>query len=106
MLIGTKGGEFRVTGGNDLPITPTNVDAKSETAYGSNFVHPVRVGAAILFCQRSGRKLRELAFSLDFDSYVAPDLTVLAEHIFPIGKTMRGDGLPAGSRSDPLGGPQ
>src|SRR4030095_5823357 len=31
---------------------------------------------------------RELACSLDFDSSVAPDLTVLAEHIFPIGKTM------------------
>ena len=89
LLVGTKGGEFRVTGGNDLPITPTNVDAKSETAYGSNFVNPVRVGSAILFCQRSGRKLRELAFSMDFDSYVAPDLTVLAEHIFPIGKTMQ-----------------
>lgn len=88
LLIGTKGGEFRVTGGNDLPITPTNVDAKSETSYGSNFVNPARVGAAILFCQRSGRKLRELAFSLDYDSYVAPDLTVLAEHIFPVGKTM------------------
>lgn len=88
LLIGTKGGEFRVTGGADLPITPTNVDAKSETAYGSNFVAPIRVGSAILFCQRSGRKLRELAFSQDFDSYVAPDLTVLAEHIFPTGKTI------------------
>ena len=89
LLLGTKGGEFRVTGGNDLPITPTNVDAKSETSYGSNFVNPARVGAAILFCQRSGRKLRELAFSLDYDSYVAPDLTVLAEHIFPIGKVIQ-----------------
>jgi hypothetical protein len=88
LLIGTKGGEFRVTGGADLPITPTNVDAKSETAYGSNFTQPVRVGSAILFVQRSGRKVRELSFSLDFDAYVAPDLTVLAEHLFPIGKTI------------------
>jgi len=88
LLVGTKGGEFRVSGGADLPITPTNVDAKSETTYGSNFVVPVRVGSAILFVQRSGRKVREMAFSLDFDSYVAPDLTVLAEHIFPIGKTI------------------
>lgn len=88
LLVGTKGGEFRVTGGADLPITPTSVDAKSETDYGSNFVQPVRVGSAILFVQRSGRKLRELAFSLDFDSYVAPDLTVLAEHIFPKGQTI------------------
>jgi len=88
LLVGTKGGEFRVTGGADLPITPTNVDAKSETAYGSNFVNPMRVSSAILFVQRSGRKLRELAFSLDFDSYVAPDLTVLAEHMFPQGKTI------------------
>jgi hypothetical protein len=85
LLVGTKGGEFRVTGGADLPITPTNVDAKSETAYGSTYVNPARVGSAILFVTRSGRKVRELAFSLDFDSYVAPDLTVLAEHMVPPG---------------------
>lgn len=89
LMFGTLGGEFRLTGGTDRPITPSNVDAKSETSYGSSIVDPIRVGAALLFVQRSGRRVRELAFSLDFDSYVAPDLTILSEHLFPRGKTIR-----------------
>ena len=34
-----------------------------------------------MFVQRAKRKIRELAFSTQSDSYVAPDMTILAEHI-------------------------
>jgi hypothetical protein len=31
--------------------------------------------------QRAKRKIRELAYNFDVDGYIAPDLTILAEHI-------------------------
>src|SRR6185503_7087122 len=77
----TYGGEYTMEGGNDLPLTPTNVKSRSPSVYGCNNVKPLRVGNEILFVQRAGRKIRSLAFSIATDTYSAPDLTVLAEHI-------------------------
>ena len=37
--------------------------------------------------QRARRKIRELAFNFDVDGYVAPDMTILAEHITEGGLT-------------------
>ena len=34
-----------------------------------------------MFVQRAKRKLRELAYNFDVDGYIAPDLTILAEHV-------------------------
>jgi hypothetical protein len=41
----------------------------------------MQVGPSILFVQRQKRKLREFGYSFQNDAYVAPDLTLLAEHI-------------------------
>jgi len=41
----------------------------------------LRVGSVILFLQRAGRKLREYAYQFDTDSFVAPNMNVLADHI-------------------------
>ena len=40
-----------------------------------------------MFVQRASRKVRELVYNFDSDSYQAPDLTVLAEHITDSGIT-------------------
>jgi hypothetical protein len=39
------------------------------------------VNDVLLFVQRNGRKIRELVYELNKDGWVAPDLTLLAEHI-------------------------
>jgi hypothetical protein len=36
---------------------------------------------AVLFLQRSGRVIREISFSAEAETYIAPDMTILAEHI-------------------------
>ena len=41
----------------------------------------MQVANVTLFVQRAKRKLRELVFDLNTDSYQAPDMTILAEHI-------------------------
>lgn len=77
----TYGGEFSMTGGVEKPLTPTNVQIKSQTVYGCAVARPVRVGSEILFVQRGGRKIRALGYRVDADSFNAPDISVLSEHI-------------------------
>lgn len=81
LLVGTAGSEFRVIGGGDSPLTPSNVDVKNETTHGSADVSPVRIGHKLLFVQRAGRKIREIGYAFDSDSFLAGDLTTLADHL-------------------------
>ena len=82
LLVGTSGGEFAVRAGSlDAPISPTNTQIKRQANYGSADIQPVTTGNVALFVQRSKRKIRELVYDFNTDSYVAPDMTLLAEHI-------------------------
>lgn len=82
LIIGTAGGEFAVSGGGtDIAITPTNILIKKQSNNGAANVDALAVGNATIFLQRAKRKLRELAYNFDVDGYIAPDLTILAEHI-------------------------
>jgi len=88
LIIGTAGGEFAVSGGGtDSAITPTNILIKKQSNHGAANVDAIAVGNATLFLQRARRKIRELAFNFDVDGYVAPDMTILAEHITEGGLT-------------------
>jgi len=88
LIIGTAGGEFTVSGGGtDSAITPTNILIKKQSNHGSANVDAVSVGNATLFLQRAKRKIRELAYNFDVDGYIAPDMTILAEHISEGGLT-------------------
>ena len=88
LIIGTAGGEFTVSGGGtDSAITPTNILIKKQSNHGSANVDAISVGNATLFLQRAKRKIRELAYNFDVDGYIAPDMTILAEHITEGGLT-------------------
>jgi len=82
LLVGTSGGEFAVSAsGTTEPISPTNAQIKRQSSYGSMNIQPVNVANVTLFVQRAKRKVRELVYDFNSDSYFAPDLTLLAEHI-------------------------
>jgi hypothetical protein len=82
LIVGTSGGEFAVSAsGTTEPISPTNAQIKRQSSYGSTSAQPVPVGNVTLFVQRAKRKVRELVYDFDSDSYYAPDLTLLSEHI-------------------------
>ena len=88
LIIGTTGGEFTATASSTSePITPTNIQIKRQSAYGSANVDVIPVANVTLFLQRAKRKLRELVYDYNVDSYVAPDLTILAEHVTKSGIT-------------------
>lgn len=91
LTIGTWGGEFTVRSGTtNQPIAPDSIRVVRESTYGAVRVPPIPIGSAILFVQRGGRRVRELVYNLEEDHLVAPDLTLLADHVtYPSIKEMK-----------------
>ncbi len=85
LIVMTTGGEYSVSSGNASAITPTNISIIKQSNYGSAGVDALSIGNATIFLQRAKRKIRELAYNFDTDGYVAPDLTILANHITETG---------------------
>jgi len=81
LIAGTVGGEFVVSAGTSQPITPTNIQIQRQTSYGCANNDAVQISNVTMFIQRAKRKIRELTYSFDFDSYVAPDMTILSENV-------------------------
>lgn len=82
----TFGSEWILKGGIEKAIAPTNIQADEETAYGSSPARPVRIGGEVIFVQRGGKRLRAIGYRVENDSFNAPDISILSEHI-------AGDGL-------------
>jgi hypothetical protein len=99
LLIGTTGGEWQTKASSITePITPTNLVVIEQTPFGSNtYTRPQKVGTGVLFIQRSGNKVRELAYDFQEDSYLAKDLTIVSEHIL----RERGGGISSAYQKEP-----
>ena len=84
LLIGTKGAEWKMgTPNMEAPLSVVNVSVKRQSTWGSTNIQALLVNDVVLFIQRASTKVRELtedSASLT-GKYIAPDLTMLAEHI-------------------------
>ena len=86
LLVGTAGAEWVLqSGDNNGVITPSSARARRQTADGSARVPAVQVGPVTVFVQRAGRRVAEVAFSLEADGYISADLSVLASHMLRAG---------------------
>lgn len=82
LIILTSGGEWWMRGGSGTDqVTPKSVKTARSTTYGTKNFLPVTAGHAILFMQRDSRSVRELTYSFEQDDYIAPDVSILAEHL-------------------------
>lgn len=82
LVIGTVGGEFLMSATTrEEAITPSNIKIVRQSEYGSAYIYPVRSNGVVLFVQGSAKKLRQFVYQFESDSYIAPDLTLLSEHI-------------------------
>ena len=81
LIVGTAGGEFKVGKPAGEPIQPDNVNITQSTTYGGYTTQPIQIGNSILFLQRQRKKIREFSYRFEDDAYLAPDMTLLAEHI-------------------------
>jgi hypothetical protein len=80
LSVGTTGGEWIISGGPN-GITPTAVQAKRVSTYGSASIAGKLLNENVIFVQKSRRKLREQFFLNDVQANRAADLTVFSEHI-------------------------
>lgn len=82
LLIGTGGGEF-ACGENSTsdPFSTRNIKVAQQSRFGGRNIQPQVVSSQTLFVQRAGKKLRDIAYSFEQDSYGSNDVTVLSEHL-------------------------
>lgn len=82
LALGTLGGNFLMRSDSSSgPISPTNINIKKETTYGSDLLMPKRIGNAVVYVQRNNLTIRELAYNFEEDSQLSTDTTILSEHI-------------------------
>ena len=82
LLIGTFGGEWRVfSRSTEKALTPTTINAKQQSPHGSEYLRAILSDSVILYVQRGGRKIREMAYTYEQEKFVSADLTLLAEHM-------------------------
>lgn len=81
LIGGTFGGAFVTNSGSSAPITPDNVNASEEVGFGCDSIAPKKIGGFLYFIQRFGKKLREMYYNFDTDTYRATDRTILSPHI-------------------------
>lgn len=82
LWIGASSGEWTVSGSSvNTPVTPGGIKANREGTSCAAAVPPVQAGSSLLYVQRSGKKLREMAYRLESDAYTSQDLTLLAGHL-------------------------
>ena len=81
LLVLTEADEMSLKGGQEKPITPTNIQKTDESTVGAGPVRPVKVGNEILFGQAAGKKIAGIGYRYEIDGFDSPDRTVFASHI-------------------------
>jgi len=88
LLLLTSGGEWLLSAAGDGAIQPGSVHVKPQGYRGSSNMPPIAIGNTVIYVQSKGAIIRDLAYSLESDSYTGNDLTVLSNHLFA-GKTVK-----------------
>lgn len=78
----TIGSEWSIGGNDNGVVTPTTINPKQHTYYGSRSLRPLNVGEEIYFVQARGTKVRSLGFDFGSNGYKSPDLTIFSSHLF------------------------
>jgi hypothetical protein len=80
LLILTSGGEWLVTGIDNV-LTPSGIQIKPQSYYGSTKLKPIVAGDVALFMQ-PGEIVRDLGYKFETDAYAGNDVSILARHLF------------------------
>jgi hypothetical protein len=80
LMLLTSGGEYRVF--SDVGVlTPTTINVKPQSYYGSTILRPIVAGSKAMFMS-PGEFVRELDYDLARDKFAGRDLSILARHLF------------------------
>jgi|GEM_PF-568160 len=76
----TTGAEYRVKGTADAAFTPSTINIKPQSYYGSTSLRPIVAGDVALY-MAPGNFIRELSYEFATDKFTGRDITVLARHL-------------------------
>lgn len=82
MLLLTAGAEIYVQGNGNGVVTPSAINASTQSQYGASPLRPLKVGDLMLFNQALGSFVRDFSFDFAIDGYRGNDITVFASHMF------------------------
>jgi hypothetical protein len=82
LLIGTSGSEYKAIGADQGVVTPSSINVREQSYWGSIKIRPLIIGNSVLHVQRQGSRVRDLFYSLERDGYAGSDLSVMASHLF------------------------
>jgi hypothetical protein len=82
LLILTSGAVWKVNGGDEIAVTPSNVNVKPQSYRGCSPLPPLLVDDSVLYVVRGQRQVRDLQYRLEIDGYSGNELSVLARHLF------------------------
>ena len=82
LILGTSGGIWPVQATTRLEaITPTNIQVKRSVVAGASTVPPIHVDDISIYLSTTRRQVLGVGYEGDRDTYIADDLTLLADHI-------------------------
>ena len=82
LLAFTGSGVWDLNGGNDISVTPLNVNADAQTYLGSAPVRPIAIDNEILYVQKENGVVRGLSYNRLQDLYTGQDRSILSNHFF------------------------
>jgi hypothetical protein len=82
MVIGTSGLEWLVSSGGEGALTPTTINAKPQSNYGSANILMIIIDDGIVFIPRGNKSVRNLKYSFEVAGYQSGDLSGVSEHLF------------------------
>ena len=98
LQIFSASGELYIPTYQNQAITPTNIQIRKQTPYGSAYVQPASIDGATVFTGINGRIVREYLYSDAEQAYTANPVSTLASHLIKDPRCMSvahsGFGLP------------
>lgn len=82
LLVFSSTGEYFCNGDAAGIITPTDVNVRQHSNFGSSDLAPIQIGNNALFVQARGSLVRDLGFDWQTEGYKGNDLTLFSAHLF------------------------
>ena len=82
LLLGTAGGIWRVSEGQDEVLTPGSAGVRIQDYRGMSWVPPAIIGDSIVFVQDKGSRVRDIGYEFTEDKFQGNDISLMAEHLF------------------------
>lgn len=82
LLILTNNAEFTAEGNNAGIVTPTELNPRKASGYGSAQIRPLEIGGSVVIVQARGNIIRDLGFQFEANGYRGNDLSIFVNHLF------------------------